>query len=108
MRTAQLYWPPRLVSCHNHSKTVTKLHLVNLAVLRQVFDSTFLQNITGDSMYKIIPDIDLPHFKFYNHSMSLVLADDRKIHLSLNKMHRKQRKMRLSFNLLLNHYSVRW
>ena len=98
--TAKLYLPPRLAECHNHSKTVTKLHPVNLAMLQQFFNSSFLKNITGDSMYQTIPDMDLPHFKVYNHSMSAMLADDRKIHLSLNKMAQKAKKDAVIFQSL--------
>ena len=51
-------------------------------------------------MYQIIPDIDLPHFKVYNHSMSSMLADDRKIHLSLDKMAQKAKKDAVIFQSL--------
>ena len=90
--TGQFYLPPRLAACQNHSQSVTKLHPVNLAMLQQFFDSTNLQNITGDSMYDILPDVNLPHFNVYNHSITTMLADDRKIHLSLDKMAQKAKK----------------
>ena len=51
--TSQLYLPPRLSACHNHSKTITKLHPVNLAMLQQFFNSTFLKNIRGDICTKL-------------------------------------------------------
>ena len=70
--TAQLYLPPRLAVCQNHSQSVTTLHPVNLAMLQQFFHSANLQNITGDSMFQILPDVDLPHFKVYNHTLSSV------------------------------------
>ena len=98
--TTQLYFPPRLAACQNHSQSVTKLHPVNLAMLQQFFDSSNLQNITGDSMYNILPDVDLPHFKVYNHSLTSVLADDRKIHLSLDKMAQKAKQNEVIFQNL--------
>ena len=98
--TDQLYLPPRLAACQNHSQSVTKLHPVNLAMLQQFFDSTNLYNITGDSMYDILPDVTLPHFKVYNHSISSVLADGRKIHLSLDKMAQKAKKNEVIFQNL--------
>lgn len=51
-----------------------------MALLQEFFDESKLGHIFGNS-FSTIPD-----FKFYNHSISQVLANDQKAHLSLKKM----------------------
>ena len=98
--TPQMYLPPRLAACKNHSDSVTKLHPVNLALLQKIFNSSDLSNITGNSMFTILPDVDVPTFKMYNHSMSAILADDKAQHLSLTKMAEKAKKDAVIFKSL--------
>ena len=70
----QMYLPPRLAACKNHSESITTLHPVNLALLQQFFNSSDLSNITGNSMFTVLPDVDVPNFRMYNHSMSAILV----------------------------------
>lgn len=82
--TATLYLPPRLTACHK--KSTSKLHPVNLALLQQFFNDTDLINFGSNSLFANPLSINVPQFQIYNHSMQTVIADDRKAHLSLEKM----------------------
>ena len=98
--TSQMYLPPRLASCHNKTKNITKLHPVNLALLQQFFDTPTLKNMTGNSLFEDMPEIDVPQFQLYNHTLNNVLADDTKKHLSLKKMAQKAKKDAVIFQSL--------
>lgn len=98
--TPQVYLPPRIAACQNKSNAVTKVHPINLALLQQFFNSTELENITGNSMYHNLPDMSMPHFKIYNHTMSKILADDRTKHFSLKKMIENAKKDAVIFQSL--------
>lgn len=98
--TPQMYLPPRLAACQNHSDSATKLHPINLALLQQFFNASELLNITGNTMFNVLPDVDVPQFKLYNHSMSSILADDKARHLSLTKMAEKAKKDAVIFQSL--------
>ena len=76
------------------------MHPINLALLQQFFNSTELENIRDNSMYHILPDMNMPHFKIYNHTMSKILADDRTKHLSLKKMAENAKKDAVVFQSL--------
>ena len=43
----------------DHIKSVAKLHPVNLALLQEFFNSTSLDNITGNSMFAATLDVDM-------------------------------------------------
>ena len=82
--TSDMFLPPRLSSCHIN--TTSKVHPVNLALLQQFFNDTSLENVNGNSLFDSPLKVKTPVFKMYNHSMSTIIADDRKAHLSLQKM----------------------
>lgn len=82
--TSNMYLPPRLSQCHNN--TQSNIHPVNLALLQQFFNGSLLQNVNGNSLFENPLKIEVPKFTIYNHSMSKIMADDRKSHLSLQKM----------------------
>ena len=98
--TSQMYLSPRLASCHNKTQNITKLHPINLALLQQFFDTPTLSNMSGDSLFEDMPEIDVPQFQLYNHTMSNVLADDTKKHLSLKKMANKAKQDAVIFQSL--------
>ena len=98
--TPQMYLPPHLAACKNHSESITTLHPVNLALLQQFFNSSDLSNITGNSMFTVLPDVDVLNFRMYNHSMSAILVDDKAQHLSLTKMAEKAKKDAVIFKSL--------
>ncbi|KAL4225411.1 hypothetical protein ACF0H5_016101 [Mactra antiquata] len=79
-----IYLPQRLSDCQENS--ITKLHPFNLAVLQQFFNDTSLESIESNMVFENPLDITVPQFKLYNHSMNNIIADDRKTHLSLQKM----------------------
>jgi len=84
--TVDLFYAARLVNCHNKSSDVITVHPINLGLLQQFFEEDQFMSITGDSLFKSPISVLLPEFKFYQHQFSQYLADDRKSHLSLNKM----------------------
>ena len=59
LKGSQLYLPARLAACKNHLDSVTKLHPANLALLQQFFNASDLSNITGNSMFTVLPDVDV-------------------------------------------------
>lgn len=82
--TPDMYLPPRLSKCNED--TTSKVHAVNLALLQQFFNDSSLKNVDGNSLFKNPLEVETPVFKIYNHTMSNIIADDRKAHLSLQKM----------------------
>ncbi|MEW8546929.1 MAG: envelope fusion protein, partial [Candidatus Thiodiazotropha sp.] len=94
------YLPPRLSSCQHKTDNVTILHPVNLALLQQFFNESSLESILADTVYPEMLDVDVPFFRLYNHSMSSVLADDNKRHLSLQKMATKAKNDAVIFKSL--------
>ncbi|XP_052809655.1 uncharacterized protein LOC128238123 isoform X1 [Mya arenaria] len=82
--TATIYLPQRLSTCNQN--TTSRLHPVNLALLQQFFNDTELQNIDSNSLFENPLSVDVPQFQIYNHTMQNIIADDRKAHLSLEKM----------------------
>lgn len=82
--TETIYLPPRLTACHENTTSV--LHPVNLALLQQFFNDTDLKNIASNSLFANPLSVEIPQFQIYNHSMQNIIADDRKAHLSLEKM----------------------
>ena len=83
------YLPPRLSSCQHKTDNITVSHPVNLALLQQFFNDSSLDDILADTVFSEKLQVDVPFFRLYNHSMSAVLADDKKQHLSLQKMSEK-------------------
>ena len=99
--TAQIYLPPRLAACHTISNdTITKVHPVNLALLQNFFNDSALQQITGNSLFQNPLKVNVPNFRIYNHTMSSIMADDRKSHLNLKKMAEVTRKDSVVFQSL--------
>ena len=104
-----LYLPQRLSDCQE--STISKLHPINLAVLQQFFNDTSLQAIDSKTLFKNPLNVEVPHFRLYNHSMSQIITDDRKSHLSLQKMAEAAKKDAMAFRtltepLLAGHISV--
>ena len=84
MSTTNMFLPPRLSGCYVN--TTNKIHPVNLALLQQFFNDSALEQVNGNSLFESPLNVKTPTFKVYNHSMSNIIADDRKAHLSLQKM----------------------
>lgn len=84
--TNSFYFAPRLTLCHNRSQDVTKLHPVNLALMQHFFGNSETEHIFADTIFKKPVNMSIPHFKFYNHDMNKLMADDKQSHLSLSKM----------------------
>ena len=99
--TAQTYLPPRLAACHTISNdTITKVHPVNLALLQNFFNDSALQQITGNSLFQNPLKVNVPNFRIYNHTMSSIMADDKKSHLNLKKIAEVTRKDSVVFQSL--------
>ena len=99
--TAQTYLPPRLAACHaNLNDTITKVHPVNLALLQNFFNDSKLQQINGNSLFQNPLQVNVPRFSIYNHTMSSIIADDRKSHLNLKKMAEVTKKDSMVFQSL--------
>ena len=96
--TTKLYLPPRLSSCHKN--TTSTLHPVNLAVLQQFFNDTDLQNIESNSLFENPLSVNVPQFQIYKHSIQNIIADDRKSHLSLEKMAKSAKNDAMIFQSL--------
>ena len=75
-----MFLPPRLSGCYVN--TTNKIHPVNLALLQQFFNDSALEQVKGNSLFESPLNVKTPTFKMYNHSMSNIIADDRKAHLS--------------------------
>lgn len=96
--TTDIYLPPRLSACHKN--TTSKVHTINLALLQQFFNDSSLQDVSANSLFENPLKIETPEFKIYNHSMSTIIADDRKSHLSLQKMAKAAREESVVFKSL--------
>ena len=90
--TSDFYLAPRLTSCHNHTKHVTKVHPVNLILLQHFFTNKYTDNIFADTTFTNPVNMTVPNFKLYKHNMKDILADDNKAHLSLSKMAESAKK----------------
>ena len=82
--TPYMYLPPRLSMCHEN--TSSKVHPINLALLQQFFNDSTLQSVEANTLFTNPLRVETPAFNIYNHSMNNIIADDRKAHLSLQKM----------------------
>ena len=96
--TSTIYLPPRLSACHENTTSV--LHPVNLALLQHFFNDNELKDIEANALFENPLSVEVPHFKIYNHSMQTILADDRKAHLSLEKMAQSAKKNAIVFQSL--------
>lgn len=86
LSTESLYYAPRLIDCYQSADNFSVIHPVNLALLQEFFDESKLGHIFGNSFFPNPVNMSIPDFKFYNHSISQVLANDQKAHLSLRKI----------------------
>ena len=93
--TSTIYLPPRLSACHENTTSV--LHPVNLALLQHFFNDKELKDIDANALFENPLSVEVPHFKIYNHSMQTIIPDDRKAHLSLEKMAQSAKKNAIVF-----------
>jgi hypothetical protein len=93
-----MFLPQRLSNCQE--TTISKLHPINLAVLQQFFNGTSIQSIESSSLFENPLNIEVPHFRLYNHSMNQIITDDRKSHLSLQKMAEAAKNDAIAFQTL--------
>ena len=84
--TSNFYLAPRLTSCHNRIRIITKLHPVNLAIMQHFFDNSQTENIFADTTFASPVNLSVPDFKLYRHHMHQIIVDDTSSHLSLSKM----------------------
>lgn len=84
--TPNFFLAPRLTTCHNTSRDVTKVHPVNLALMQNFFDNSKLEHIFADTTFSSPINMSIPNFKLYNHDMHNIMADDKQSHLSLSRM----------------------
>ena len=96
--TTDMYLPPRLSACHKN--TTSKIHPVNLALLQQFFNDSSLQTIESNSLFNNPLKANIPNFQIYKHDMHDIIADDRKGHLSLQKMAEAARNESVVFRSL--------
>ena len=96
--TTEMYLPPRLSACHEN--TTSTIHPINLALLQQFFNDSSLKTIESNTLFDNPLLIEVPKFQIYNHSMNNIIADDRKAHLSLQKMAKAARKESVVFRSL--------
>ena len=83
--TDQLHFSGHITNCpanNNH----TKLHPINMAMIQEFFNHSYIQNLACDSYFNATMNISVPAFKIYEHDFSQVIADDRKTDLSLKKI----------------------
>ncbi|MEW8547942.1 MAG: hypothetical protein AB2693_30925, partial [Candidatus Thiodiazotropha sp.] len=105
--TSDFYLAPRLTSCHNHTKHVTKIHPVNLILLQHFFSNENTDNIFADTTFTNPVNMTVPKFKLYNHNMKNILANDNKAHLSLSKMADSAKK-RCDYLSVFSRINARW
>lgn len=75
-----------ITNCHNDTKTVSKWHPVNLALLQSFFGPEDLESIKDDTLFSNPIDVNIPPFKLFRHNFSELIASDQKQHLSLRRM----------------------
>ena len=78
--------------CHEY--TTGKEHPVNLALLQRFFNDTSLKHVDGDTLFENPLKAETPAFRIHNHTMTYIIAHDRKAHLSLQKMANIKSEMR--------------
>ena len=86
VQTENFYMPPMIHSCGNISKSVSKLHPVNLALLQYFHNSGTHKFILGDTLFNAVFDPKLPPIKFYNSHYTRFIAQDKKEHLNLKEV----------------------
>ena len=84
--TDSFFIPKKVEQCQNHTDDITILHPVNLALIQQFFSAESYNTIVGDTTFTTPVDITLPHFYIFNHTFSNVIAQDKKLHLSLKRI----------------------
>ena len=84
--SSEFYLTPRLTACHNHTQEVSRIHPVNLILLQHFFSNDYTSKIFGDTAFADPVNITIPHFKFYNHNMKNIMANDNRAHLSISKI----------------------
>ena len=83
IQTESFYLPAMIHTCQNSSKTYTKLHPVNLALLQYFYEPKTHASILGNSLFDNTFDPQLPHIKISNKSYNKFVATDRNEHLNL-------------------------
>ena len=75
---------PRIAHTNgNISNTTTKQHIVNLAVLVNLFDHDLISQIAGDSKFFHQPDLSLPSYSFYSDSLSKNFVENEQVRINL-------------------------
>lgn len=98
--TPQFYLAPRLTSCHNESRKITKLHPFNLVLLQEFFASKTVENVFADITYLKPMNVSISKFKIYKHKISDIIVNDQKAHLNLSKMADNAKKDEVIFQSL--------
>ena len=80
------YFPPRVNHCLNRDDRATAVHPINLAVLLYVFKDYDVTHIYGDSTYLNIPDVQSRTTPLFRHNLTALLARDRDLDLSLQRI----------------------
>ena len=86
LKTDNFYMPPMLRSCGNISKSVSKLHPVNLALLQYFHNSENHNFIFGDTLFETVFDPKIPPIKIYNSQYKRFITQDKKEHLNLKEV----------------------
>ena len=83
--TDQLHFSGHITNCPT-SKNHTKLHPINMAMIQEFFNQSYIKNLAGDSFFNTTMSISVPAFEIYEHDFSQSIADDKKTDLSLKKI----------------------
>ena len=83
--TDKVHFSGHISSC-SENQTYTKVHPVNLALIQNFFNDSYIKSLTGDSFFNTTVNVSLPTFDLYEHKFSDLVADDKNNDLSLKKM----------------------
>ena len=100
INTTSVFIPHRFLNCHHHSKPITMLHPINLALLQQYFDTKVLDSIQAHTTYPEPLNISVPDFKIFEHQYSKIVATEQYEHLSLKKMALQAKQYKTVFTSL--------
>lgn len=100
LSTQTLTVPAHLGTCQLCTDEVTYLHPVNLALLGHFFESSFLDDFYGDTLYQQAVQVKFPKFHVYSHQFQAILANDHNDHLSLKRMVQSVKNNNIIFKTL--------
>ncbi|CAG2186272.1 unnamed protein product [Mytilus edulis] len=90
--TSTTHFPAHVYDCETNSTETTKLHLVNLALLQEFFNSTKLIDILGNTTFDDPVSVNFPNFEIYKHKFQHIIATDKKEDMSLKKMAKRAKE----------------